>query len=205
MLHFEAVSSGTLDLLIRLCRVKCLEPFALAGGTSLALRFGHRLSVDLDFFSPEPFSGEGLLAELREKFEVTESILHGGGMGLFVEGVKVDVVTYRYPLLAPFEVVEGIRLFSLPDVVGMKLSAVSNRGAKKDFFDVAELVGQFGLARLVDIYRNKYPTQDSVILLRSLVYFEDAEFEPEPVSLKGESWEGVKAGIGGAVREMMLA
>jgi predicted nucleotidyltransferase component of viral defense system len=203
MLHFEAVPRDTLDLLIRLCQKDSLTKFALVGGTSLALRFGHRLSVDLDFFTPESFSGEALLEELRGNFEVSHSTMHGGGMGLFIEGVKVDVVTYRYPLMAPFEEVDGIRLYSLPDVIGMKLSALSNRGAKKDFFDVAELVNQFGLGELLKIYRTKYPDQEPVILLRSLVYFDDAELEPDPVSLTGVTWEEVKAGIVAAVRVML--
>ncbi len=203
MLCFEAVPPDTLELLRRLCRTEALGQFALVGGTSLALRLGHRLSVDLDFFTPEPFSCEVLLEKLRRDFEVNDSTLHGGGMGLFIEGVKVDVVTYRYPLMAPYDRIDGVRLFSLPDVIGMKLSALSNRGAKKDFFDVAELVKRFGLGELLRIYRAKYPLQEPVILLRSLVYFDDAEFEPDPVSLTGVSWEEVKGGIVGAVREML--
>jgi hypothetical protein len=50
MLHEKAVQPATLALLRKLAQIEMLEPFALGGGTNIALRIGHRLSVDLDFF-----------------------------------------------------------------------------------------------------------------------------------------------------------
>jgi hypothetical protein len=204
MLHRETVSESTLDLLIRLSGRPELGSFALAGGTSLALRFGHRLSVDLDFFSHEGFDNEELTAFLTREFGFDHRRSLPTGVAGFVEGVRVDFVKYRYALVEPFETMEGVRLMSLADVVAMKLSAVTNRGAKKDFYDLHELIGRLGLPSLVAHYQAKFPGTDPMMLVRSLAYFEDAEAQEEPVSLKGESWERVKAGIGGAVREMML-
>lgn len=41
--------------------------FYLAGGTALAIHYGHRISVDLDWFSPEPFEDGMLLAQALRK------------------------------------------------------------------------------------------------------------------------------------------
>jgi hypothetical protein len=46
-LHTETVSSGLLELLHQLMKEEPLKSFALAGGTALALRFGHRTSIDI--------------------------------------------------------------------------------------------------------------------------------------------------------------
>lgn len=50
-LHTETVSPELMNLLQKLMKEEILHPFALAGGTALALRFGHRTSVDLDMFT----------------------------------------------------------------------------------------------------------------------------------------------------------
>lgn len=51
MLHLETVTPETLDLIRKLMQEKCLEHFKLVGGTALALKLGHRTSVDIDLFS----------------------------------------------------------------------------------------------------------------------------------------------------------
>jgi predicted nucleotidyltransferase component of viral defense system len=203
MLHGQTLSPSALDLLKALCAHVALRPFALAGGTSLALRFGHRLSVDLDFFTSEPFDNENLAAELRQDFALDERRRGSTGITAYIAGVKVDLVKYAYPFMEPPEVIDGIRLASLPDVVAMKLSAVTNRGAKKDFYDLHWLIREQGLPHLIETYQKKFPQTDSLMMLRSLGYFADAEDEEEPVSLKGVTWPEVKHAITAAVREML--
>lgn len=48
--HWEALPPNAAEVLKHLANTTPLEPFYLAGGTALALRLGHRVSVDLDFF-----------------------------------------------------------------------------------------------------------------------------------------------------------
>jgi len=79
------------------------------------------------------------------------------GVAGSIAGVRLDFVKYRYPLIAAPEVLEDIRFMSLPDVVAMKLSAVTNRGAKKDFFDLQMLITKFGLPTLFSTTK-KIPT-----------------------------------------------
>ena len=53
MLQLDAVPTGTMDILEFVANQPCLKDFYLVGGTSLALQIGHRLSVDLDFFTSQ--------------------------------------------------------------------------------------------------------------------------------------------------------
>ncbi len=201
MLHLAAIPPGTLDLLRKLSAHPALEQFALVGGTSLALRFGHRRSIDFDFFTPETFDVDWLIHTLEKDlsgFEVKAA--NQAGFNALVDDLKIDFVTYRYPLIEPPETVEGIRMFSLPDVVGMKLGAITNRGAKKDFYDLHVLIQNLGVDALIDIYRQKYPKHDPMIVIRSMIYFDDAEAEDEPESLNDVTWEEIKEAIVHAVR-----
>lgn len=134
MLHSEAVPPGALTLMKKLCAHPTTAGFALVDGTSLALRFGHRISVDLDFFRPEMFDNKTVSASLAADFPSFQPTNdNSNGMMGFIKDVKIGFVTYPYALLHPFETIEGVRMMSLPDVVAMKLGAISNRGAKKDF------------------------------------------------------------------------
>ena len=201
MRHFETLPTGTLGLLKDLSAHPALQQFSLVGGTALALRFGHRRSIDFDFFTPASFDVEALADTLSKElpdFETTG--MNKIGLNAQVAGLKVDFVTYRYPLLAPPETQDGIRMFSLPDIVGMKLSAITNRGARKDFYDLHALIQHLGVDALIDIYRQKYPSHDPMIVLRSMIYFDDAEEDNDPDMLIGESWEEVKEAICEAVK-----
>lgn len=201
MLHCEAVPPGTLALLKKLCAHPATMGFALVGGTSLALRFGHRESVDLDFFRAEKFDNKIVSAALAAdfpSFRLTND--NSNGMMAFVEDVKVDFVTYPYPLLRPYDTVEGVRMMSLPDVVAMKLGAISNRGEKKDFYDLHTLLKELGLEKVLDCYARKFPNHDPMIPLRSMIYFEDAEETETPKALIKTTWAKVKADIQKAVR-----
>ena len=200
MLHVSSLPPGTLLLLKDLCAHPATAPFALTGGTALALRFGHRLSVDLDFFTPETFNSKAIADQIEADFEGTGVRVNPTGMNLMLRGVKVDLVRYRYALLDSFEVIDGVRLFGLRDNVAMKLSALTNRGAKKDFFDAHELIRRFGLEQLLEWYRQKYVVHDATMVLRSLAYFADAEEDMDPESLDGTTWDAVKTTISLAVR-----
>lgn len=203
MLHRETVSPSTLGLLRALCAHPVLDAFALAGGTALALRYGHRISVDLDFFAPESFDSHDLAASLGDAFQFVPTAIHENSLSGTMSGVKVDFVTYRHALLQPFEMVDGVRLFGLHDNIAMKLSALTNRGVKKDFFDAHRVIQELGIDEIVGIYRAKFPAHDCAILLRSLVYFDDAEDEFDPNSLDGTDWEQVKEAVTQAVRGLL--
>jgi predicted nucleotidyltransferase component of viral defense system len=199
MLRFDAIPVSVHRLLNRLAPSPALNGFSLAGGTSLALRFGHRLSVDLDFFTTHPFDPE----ELQAGLELPEAIVvarTNGSLTLDAAGTKLDFLRHAYPLLQNPESFGEVSLLSVPDVAAMKLNAIANRGSKKDFFDLCELMKWHSLEEMLIFFEAKYQNSDRFIVLRSLAWFEDAEMEPDPVSLTSLSWIGVKERIAIALR-----
>jgi len=91
-----------------------LADFHLVGGTALALRYAHRLSVDLDFFSVTDFENEAIISVLERNFSGFAYRSSNNPIGVFgfIDDVKVDFVkNHFHPLIQSPEHVEGIRLF----------------------------------------------------------------------------------------------
>ena len=201
MLYTQTVTGAALELLKSLMEAPVLRSFALVGGTNLSLRFGHRRSIDLDLFTNVPFNPEGVYNHLVGKYQnivlasQSESMLF-----MYINDVKTDLVLLPYPYLEPVEELEGIRLASVPDIVAMKLSAIARRGVKKDFWDIAELLDVYSIGEMVAFYKAKYSSHDIFHLLRSLVYFEDAEAQVDPDPLKKITWKQVKKKVEAAVQ-----
>lgn len=190
MLHYRAVYPKTLELLKELMVIPSLESFQLVGGTALALQIGHRISVDLDLFSEREFEKGKILRDL-EKIGTVESI-HPELLMLMINDIKVDIVHYPYPFIHPIEHIEGIRLASIKDIVAMKLSAIANRGAKKDFFDICFLFDQLSLKEMLHLFSLKYPGVNHFHVIKSLTYFEDAEEDVNPLMIEKLDWREVK-------------
>jgi len=181
-----------------------LARFDLVGGTALSLLYGHRLSVDLDLFSPDPFINEevakGLFQEFGDDF-VWDKRPSKFGIFCFIDKVKVDIVRYPHPLIGPRQIPEGIRMFSVQDIMAMKIQAILGWGQKKDFWDIAELLNHYAVADFIDVHLKKYPTQQLVISIpQAMTYFSDAEETAAPVSLKAQKWENIKSFISKKVR-----
>ena len=201
MLHTQTVTGATLGLLKRLMARPELAQFALVGGTNLSLRLGHRKSIDLDLFTNKPFDPQILAATLPSIFPETEVVSISNVMlFLYIENIKIDMVSLPYPWIQPFNSEEEIRLASLQDVVAMKLSAIARRGVKKDFWDIAALLDHYSLDEMLDFYQMKYRSHDIFHLLRSLVYFEDAEAQKDPDTLDNTTWKQVRKKVEIAVK-----
>ena len=196
MLQKQTVPEHSLELLKKISPQLSEQGFYLAGGTALALRFGHRISVDLDFFKSEKFDVSKLSEFIKESFPDYELINETkGSLSVIAVDTKVEFLRYNYPLLESVEQIEGIPFSSLPDNAAMKLSALMNRGSKKDFFDVAELINHLTLEESFDYFFRKFPNVDQFALVKSLTWFEDAEENPEPKMLNGQTWDQVKDNI----------
>ena len=201
MLYRQTVDNITLAVLKGLMVSKPLDNFVLVGGTALALQIGHRKSIDLDFFTLEAFDPYLLLADLSADF--TPVLLQKSALSLIctIEGIKVDFIQFRYPFIRPIREEEGIRMLSLEDIAPMKLDAISGRGSKKDFYDVYFFLQHFSLEKMFQLYQEKYPHQTTFHVLRSLVYFEDAEKDPDPLVFDTRiTWPVVKNKITEVIR-----
>lgn len=208
MLFENAVKPGTLGLLKELISFPALKDFGLAGGTSLALRYGHRESIDLDLFVNHDFDAFQFSEELQARFPDFQlsGVAHPKNtINGMIRSVKIDCIAHKYPLLAPYDNINDIRLFSAPDVAAMKLNALSGRGLKKDFWDVARLLDVFSLREMLDFYKEKYSQNDVGHVIRSLAYFEEAEQSEEPIlSLDKTKWADVKSKIITAYKKLVL-
>ena len=203
MLHFETIAPETLALLRRIQSHPAFAETRLVGGTALALQLGHRVSVDLDIFGKWNYS-DGLDAALATVGRVVrESGSQNGKMAFYyVDDVKVDCVSYEmYGWLDPAIEEEGVRIASVRDIAAMKINAVTNRGTRKDFVDVARLLEDHPLHEIFGWYRMKYPDANPALAMRSLAYFVDAETMPMPRMLIPFDWEESKDRIRAAVRK----
>jgi hypothetical protein len=166
----------------------------LAGGTALALHFGHRLSIDLDFFSASDFNVRSYQEKLSElgNFSLTKEA--AGTLDGILDEVKISLFCYHYPLLFPVIVLDGVAVADPRDIACMKLDAISSRGSKKDFVDMAFLLERYSLEDIFEWFEKKYSTlqYNKMHILKSLTYFDDAEQEPSPQMLIEKNWEAVK-------------
>lgn len=158
----------------------------------MALQLGHRKSVDLDFFSSQAFDELGLSAILEDQYQATINGITQNSILSSIDGIKVDIVSHQYPLLQEINKVDSLKIASLSDIAAMKLNAIKNRGGKKDFFDLYFLLKKFEMSHLMQLFREKYSDHNDFLVLKSLLYFEDAELEPDPFMLIQSNWNDVK-------------
>lgn len=203
MLYYETIDAATLELLRKLMAIPLFSSLRLAGGTSLALQYGHRKSIDIDLFGNIDIDRDSLSQALSETGEVKLVNSRTNIHVYTINGVKVDIVNYPYPWIDELINQDGLRLASAKDIGAMKLAAITGRGTKKDFIDLYELLKHYTLAELMKFYEQKYPDGSLFLVLKSLVYFEDAEAEITPFLLKEYSWENVKEYIRKAHIEYM--
>jgi predicted nucleotidyltransferase component of viral defense system len=201
MLHHEIIKPGTLDLIKGLMAIPLPDNFRLVGGTALALQIGHRLSYDIDFFSDKPFNSQEILELISEKYPVRLLRQTKGSAILEIEGVKTDLVSIQGTWLKSPVTEEGIIMAGLEDIATMKLLAITNRGRKRDFFDIYFLLEHFPLTHLINLFQEKFKQHELFMLTQSLVYFDDAEKDEEPILLqKSVTWKEVKEKIKYEVR-----
>ncbi len=193
-MFLNAVDNQLLLLIDQLAtHAEVVESFYLAGGTGLALQLGHRTSIDLDLFHEQAFSTEryvSLLIGLGGRvMQSEEGSVHG-----VAAGVKVSFLQYPYPLLRPLQTVRGLHLASIEDIAAMKVVAISQRGDKKDFFDLYEILKSVSPRDLKALFLKKFGASriNCYHILKSFLYFDDAEQQPDPLSLNGTRWEQVK-------------
>ena len=192
MLYRKNVDAKLLELLKSVMQSETFKGFNLVGGTALALQIGHRISVDIDLFGNAEINELEFAQELSQMGTLKVLKKSKNIIIYTINGLKVDFVNYHYPLLKKINIVDSIRLASLEDISAMKLNAISGRGSKKDFIDLYFLLENFSLKEMIDFYAKKYHDGSTFLVLKSLVYFEDADKEEMPVMIKIVSWMDVK-------------
>jgi hypothetical protein len=170
----------------------------MAGGTALALHIGHRISVDLDFFTNKEFKVEPVILEIKKTGLNFSIIAEGDGyITANIEDTKFSLLRYEYPFLDKPAVYKGIQVAGVFDIASMKVIAISQRGTKRDFVDLYFILQDIPFHKLADHMVRRFGGEriNPVHIGKSLVYFSDAESNPEPEYLKGKevSWSKVKS------------
>ncbi len=165
----------------------------LGGGTAIALWLGHRISADLDFFSAEPFPEQEVAQVITDLGGTILETRPGTIHAVWYE-IAISILAFPYPLVAKLTTWRGVRIASIQDLAAMKVLAISQRAEKKDFFDLVGLLDHIGAPSIAAAVRDKFGDQalNRYHLLRSLLFFEDAEDSLPPKSLAGLDWEDVK-------------
>lgn len=191
----KTLSKNAAGALALLGESKILESAYLAGGTACALQIGHRVSLDLDFFTDKEFNTEVVLTgfEKLPGFKLDETA-KWTILGSFPK-VKFSYFYSRYPLIKKTSLFSRIHLASLEDIAAMKIAAISDRGTKRDFIDLYFLVKKFSLEKILKFYDQKYGKLSNNIfhIMKSLNYFADAEPQESPNMLIPMNWEEVKS------------
>jgi len=171
----------TLDLLIKSSATK---GFYLAGGTALYLKYHHRISEDFDFFTyPDvDFS----ILQLQKKIEgipakIEYLLSDEDTLIVLINDIRFSFFSYKYPLLKPTIRLADISIdiASDEDIACMKVVAIAQRGSKKDFYDLWFLMKRdnWSLKHVIELTKAKYPKLSIGVILKSIIYFEDAEKE----------------------------
>lgn len=167
----------------------------LAGGSALALQYGHRRSVDFDFFTPTAFDPKKLATSLSLVGSFQTDLAKGTSLLGTFQGVKLSCFRYEHPLIQRPLSYLGISIAHPDDIGPMKLVAICDRGTKKDFVDLYTLVQNgVSLDTAFALYEKKYGLLDShrYTLIRAIGYLDEAELTDMPEMLTPLSWDEVK-------------
>jgi predicted nucleotidyltransferase component of viral defense system len=181
----------------------------MAGGTAVTLYLGHRVSIDIDLFTKEHFLTGPIINTTRTEHLVRmESVSDRDSFVIEVDGVRLSLFYYPYPLLEPvyYDQANRIALASLSDIAAMKTVAIVQRGTAKDFVDLKAIIEttKMSLDNLIISTLQKYGSGEdySYHVKRGLVFFDDAEKNLKDIVLLKNSfqypitpseWEDVKA------------
>lgn len=205
---FEQVLPGnTKAILALLEKSEIIQKAYLAGGTALSLQLGHRISYDLDFFTQEEFDEQMLLPEIKKisNFQL-EKIAWRTILGKFKE-VRFSIFYYKYPLLYVVKKFGMVKIADIRDIAAMKIGAVASRGTKRDFVDLYFICKEaVSLPEAIQLYDKKYKNlaATGLHIMKSLVYFNDAEPDEMPRMLKPCKWEEVKGFFEQEIKKIAL-
>lgn len=201
-MHEEAFTKEAAKLFPRFHRFK---RFYLAGGTALALQIGHRRSVDFDFFSQDPLPSNPL-ANVKRAFADSSIVVTYQApeqLNALVDGVKVTLFHYPYPVIDNFIVWKDISLASIREIAAMKAFSIGKRLSYKDYIDWYFLLKEkhVGLSDAITHAKKKFGGDfNDRLFLGQLVYFED--ISPQKIDfLRDEvEWKTVQDLLKEAVR-----
>ena len=194
LLHTESVIPQLLDIAKKTLSIPEIEPYRLVGGTALALRFGHRKSIDIDLFASEKLNKRKILKAITDAFPGSELDVTEHNVKGFINGIKIELFDgWHAPYQEKAVTIQGIRMASLMDIACLKLDAVIERREKKDYIDLHFLFKELGGTKIFQTYRKFNPHVSDKSFLFALnevnTAYENKSVMPEMIS--SVSWKEI--------------
>ena len=197
-MYWNTIDGNRQKLLKKITERISLNNYYMIGGTALSLQLGLRLSYDFDFCVPEMFNNEVLLEELKEigKIEIKQN--QRGTCDVILDRVQVSFFYYPNKMIEQYvtnEEIPNLKMASIIDIAIMKIVAIGGRGARKDFFDLYNIINQLDIKTL-DLAKGLIKKCGNDInyasVIMGLSYFEDAEQEILPETFVEYDWDEIK-------------
>ena len=184
----------------------------LAGGSTLALHFGHRTSRDLDFYTPKHFNPSEVYRKFRENFrreKLSKESIAEDTLKFKINITDLSFFRYPYPLIRLLTSYQSVDLASLEDIIAMKIEAIITRGLKRDFVDIYFAIKRYGVEGILNFFKEKYPEIfNKYNCITALTYFEDAEKSEQGRKriyiYSGITWPKIKKYITEEVKKYQL-
>jgi hypothetical protein len=186
----KAVSDRLLTTILQLQQIPALSKSSLGGGTSLAIRYGHRVSYDVDLFFPgiigkagyeqirkeiEAFYGDAVFAidypcDVDDQFIFQRFFIRKDDEAIKVE-ILQNMQTYNEP-----EIIDGVRLMNIHDIGPLKLMSASNRANHKDIYDLDYITDHIPLNQLIDLLKHRQEIYNQPE--HQNIFDQDGEYNP---------------------------
>lgn len=212
MLYYRTVNDLLRNSLNTLMTSPIFESFRLVGGTALSLQKGHRQSVDIDLFSDAPYGSidfniitqyiEETFSYCDHLFDIEPAFGKSYTIGSDRNNViKLDIF-YTDTFIQPPLTVDNIRMATTEEIIAMKIDVVQRGGRKKDFWDLHELLPQYGIRSMLNLHNMRYPyNHEERRILRNFTDFDLADKDFDPICLRGKYWEFIKEDIEEAIKQ----
>jgi len=202
-LYYNTLKPLLLNVLKALMSAKEFDVFRLVGGTALSLYRGHRESVDIDLFSDVPYDSidfaaiDSFLYKTYSYVDANEYKVVGMGKSYYIGNSKDDCIKldlfYIDRFIQNINLIDGLRMATVEEIVSMKIDVISRGGRKKDFWDIHELKDDYSLEKMLAFHKERYPyTHDQIQIRSSFSDFTLADEDFDPICLKGKHWELIK-------------
>lgn len=197
-MYWNIFDKDRYDLLKKISEGVSIDDYYMIGGTAMSLQLGLRESYDFDFCVKSQFNNEILLSELKNIGNVEVLQNQKGTCDVLLNGVQVSFFYYTNKVIKDFvraEEMPKLKIASVLDIAVMKIVAIGGRGAKKDFFDLYNIIEKCNITidELVEgLIQKCGDNVNYVNIIMGLSYFEDAEDEILPDTFVNYDWQKIK-------------
>ena len=197
-MYWSILDNKRIELLRKIVKTVSLNNYYMAGGTALSLQLNLRESFDFDFCVPDMFNSDVLISELKSIGNIEVKQNQKGTVDVLLDGVQVSFFFYPNNLVDDIvnnNEIPDLKMASILDIAAMKIAAIGGRGAKKDFFDLYNIMKKCNIdtEKLASAVIKKFGTNVNYVnMIMGLSYFEDAESEVLPKTFVEYDWNTIK-------------